>query len=113
MTVTELDERRPYTVVAYARHDREDGLSFEFLRSRVRYMDHRDYERKLYAELAYGLDDAAGIEHDGIEVVAYAKADDATSFEDSSYAVIAFEQATGRGVIEHVYDEIAESIQLW
>lgn len=113
MNCTELHERRQYAVVHYARHESEEGVDYEFLSWRGVLLDHANYERKLYRELAHALDDSATIDHDGIEVVAYLKADDATSFEGSSYAVIAIEQTPGRGATFWVGDEIAEELQLW
>ena len=106
MRASELDERRQYAVVHYARHESEEGVDYEFLSWRGVLLDHANYERKLFRELAHALDDSATIDHDGIEVVAYT--DDGP---DRLRAVIAIEQTPGRGATFWIGDEIAESIE--
>lgn len=101
-------------LVAYERHDNgEEATEYEFLYKRGRSLTEENYERRLYSELAFALDEASVDDHDGVCVVAYERCDGATKFEDSSYAVVAFEQQPGRGVTVWSGDEVAEQIQLW
>jgi hypothetical protein len=80
--------------------------------ARTRSLSARNYERKLLSDLAFAYENM-GSDADGVEVVAYERADGANDFEGSSYAVIAWEKEVGRMPTQWVGDEISESIQLW
>jgi len=99
-------------IVAYEKFNGGDLPRYEFMSSRTCLLSARNYERKLLNELAFAYSNM-GSDADGVEVVAYAKADGADEFLDSSYAVIAWEKEVGRMPTQWVGDEIAESIQLW
>lgn len=109
-----FEKKTPCVIAAFERHEHEPESpadsdlipTFEFLKCRGRFMTDDNYERKLYAELAYAIDDAAYDDHDGIIVVAYPE-----DGSDVLHALVAYEFLPGRGVTVWHDEEIADQIQ--
>lgn len=104
-----FDHKTCVELVAYGVYDTDAGRQYVYLYNRRRFVTETNWRSKLEAEVRHALT----IEPYRVCVVAYEKCDDARTFADGSYAVVALEKEYDDSEIEWVGDEIAEEIQLW